>query len=76
MIMVARLPSSWTSSTARWCQVLDVSVASGVKMRVADSWLYMLVLLLAARLLAALGCVSDILLLLLFLYQWKTPGGW
>jgi len=38
----------WTSSTAWWCQVPAVSMATEMKMWVADSWLYLLVLLVAA----------------------------
>jgi len=53
VIMVARLSSSWTSSTAWWCHVPAVAMATEVKMSVADSWLYLLVLLVAARLAAA-----------------------
>jgi len=31
VIMVARLPSSWNNSTAWWCQVSAVSIATGLK---------------------------------------------
>ena len=50
---VVRLPISCTSSTAWWCQVSPVSMATGTNTWVLDSWLYLVFLLVAAWLAAA-----------------------
>ena len=52
VMLAVGLPISCTSSTAWWCQVPPVSMATGTKTWVLDSWLYLLFLLVAA-------CLAD-----------------